>query len=56
MVPVTHDLGQARRLADTVAYIYPRNAIGELGEVGSAEVFSRPRSVEMLELLRPARV
>ncbi len=56
VVLVTHDLGQARRVADTVACLYPRDGVGELVEVGGAEVFSRPRSVEMQQLLRPGRV
>ncbi|GIW72046.1 MAG: phosphate import ATP-binding protein PstB [Planctomycetota bacterium] len=41
---VTHDLGQARRLADHLAVLWPERGIGRLVEAGpAARVFDRPR-------------
>lgn len=45
LVVVTHNLAQARRLADRVALFWSRNGIGTNVEVGSREqLFERPRT------------
>ena len=44
VVIVTHNLAQARRIADRVAFFWTRDGIGRLVEQGSVvEVFERPR-------------
>lgn len=49
---VTHDVGQARRLADEVACLAVRDGAGELVECGPPdEVLERPRSAEMTAFL-----
>jgi phosphate transport system ATP-binding protein len=52
MVLVTHNLVQARRVADRVACICVRDGTGELGEIGPAqEVFNCPRCADVAAYL-----
>ena len=51
VVVVTHNLGQARRIADKVAFMY----LGDLVEYGTAEqVFDEPRAARTREYVRGA--
>lgn len=53
IVLVTHDLAQARRVADVIACICPRGDAGELVEVARCdEVFTSPRQPETVKYLR----
>ena len=52
IVLVTHDLGQARRLANRVACVCRRDGAGEVVETGCCEdLFTRPRCRETMEYL-----
>ncbi len=52
VVLVTHDLAQARRLADRVACVCRRNGVGRVVESGCcAELFERPQSPETIAYL-----
>jgi phosphate transport system ATP-binding protein len=52
VVLVTHNLRQARRLADTVACLAVRERAGEVVEQGPCgELFARPRSPELTDFL-----
>lgn len=53
LVLVTHDLGQARRVADRVACLCIVGGVGRVVETGaSPEIFDRPRHRETAEFLR----
>lgn len=52
IVLVTHNLRQARRLADTLACLAVRERAGEIVELGDCgELLSRPRSPELIHFL-----
>ncbi len=56
IVLVTHNLAQARRVAQRVACICVREGTGELGEIGAAqEMFNCPRCADVAQYLSVAR-
>ncbi len=57
MLIVTHNLAQARRLADDVALLWPRDGAGELVEQGpAAHLFDSPRAAVTAAYLRSERI
>ena len=56
VVIVTHNLAQARRLADQVAVFWPEAGVGQLVEVGATEqVFGSPRDPRAAAYVRGSR-
>ena len=57
IVVVTHNLQQARRVAQRVACICVRGGTGELGEIGGVDdVFTRPCCADMAAYLSTATI
>ena len=53
VVLVTHNLGQARRLADWLACLCVRDGVGEIAETACCDtLLDRPECQEVVEFLR----
>ena len=56
LLVVTHNLAQARRIADDTAVFWVRGGVGEMIEHGpTAEIFERPREVETQQYISGLR-
>jgi len=56
IILITHNLGQARRLADWVACISTRHGVGELVECDLCEaLLTKPKSAEVIEFIKSRR-
>ena len=55
IILVTHSVGQARRLADSIAYLHPDEGTGRLVETGpAAQVLDRPADLRLCGFLAAA--